>query len=466
MDYLPIFLDVRNQPVLVVGAGSVAARKIEWLLSAGARVTVVATRISAQARHLPQAGITFLERPFAETDISGQRLVIAATDDEAANARIAAAARAAGIPVNTVDNPALSTFIVPAVVNRDPVIVAVSSSGQSPVLARALRNRFESELPAALGLLARFIGRRREGIRQELAGKPVRRLWERFVDGPGAEAVMAGNEAEAGRILQQLAGEEGRRTGPGEVYLIGAGPGDPDLLTFRALRLLQRADVVLYDRLVAPGVLDRIRKDAERIYVGKARAEHSMRQKDINALMIELARQGKTVARLKGGDPFIFGRGGEEIEDLAAAGIPFQVVPGITSASGCATYAGIPLTHREHASSVRFLAGSLHNEQYQLNWPELNVPGETLVFYMSLSSLDAIRTQLLAHGKPADTPVAFVEEGTTERQRVIITTLADAVAAAAHHGVHAPALLIMGSVVGLYRKLAWFRPADSYRSYP
>ncbi|HEY9036899.1 MAG TPA: siroheme synthase CysG [Pseudomonadales bacterium] len=466
MDYLPIFLDVRNQLALVVGGGSVAARKIDWLLKAGSRVVVVSPKINQHITTWHQEKrIIWHQREFDDSDAKGYCLVIAATNHEPVNERISRAAKALSIPVNVVDNPALSSFIVPAIVDRDPVIVAISSAGRSPVLARSIRNRLESELPDALGTLAEFIGQQRNAIKQALAGKSVRRVWERFVDGAGAEAAMLGNHAQASALLENLVNDEHERGHLGEVYLIGAGPGDPDLLTFKALRLLQRADAVLYDRLVSPGVLAKIRKDAELIYVGKARAEHSMRQKDINALMIELASQGKTVARLKGGDPFIFGRGGEEIEDLAEAGIPFQVVPGITAASGCASYAGIPLTHREHASSVRFVAGNLHNEQYKLNWPELNTPGETLVFYMSLAKLDDITSQLMQHGKPANTAVAIIEEGTQASQRVIITDLENTTAAIAHCAVHAPALVIMGSVVTLYSKLAWFR-TGSYQVYP
>lgn len=467
MDYLPVFMDVRNQPALVVGGGVVAARKIEWLLKAGSVVHVIAPAIGHQVNSLLEAhAITWHQRPFQPTDAAGYRLIVAATDIEAINEQVAHAAQSCNTPVNVVDNPGLSSFIVPAIVDRDPVILAISSAGRSPVLARAIRNRLESELPDRLGQLADFIGSQREAIKAALKGKPVRRLWERFVDGYGAEAVLSGNETQACNYLKQLVEDELGTNGRGEVFLIGAGPGDPDLLTFKALRLLQRADVVLYDRLVSDGVLDKIRKDAERIYVGKARSNHSMRQKEINQLMIDLSLAGKTVARLKGGDPFIFGRGGEEIEGLAAAGIPFQVVPGITAASGCASYAGIPLTHREHASSVRFIAGNLHNEQYQLNWPELNTPGETLVFYMSLTKLDEITSQLIAHGKPGKTQVAIIEDGTRDTQRVFITELAKAVEAVAHYDVHAPALVIMGSVVSLYKQLAWFQKDTGYQVYP
>ncbi len=467
VDYLPVFMNVRNQPALVVGGGTVAARKIDWLLKAGCEVHVIAPEINAHVKTLQQSqDITWHERIFKDSDAEGYNLIIAATNIEPVNAQVAAAAQALKTPVNVVDNPGLSSFIVPAIVDREPVIVAISSAGRSPVLARAIRNRLESELPANLGKLAEFIGRQRQAVKAALSGKPVRQLWERFVESAGAEAVMAGNDTQAQALLDQLVQQEQTQSGIGEVFLIGAGPGDPDLLTFKALRLLQRADVVLYDRLVSPGVLEKIRKDAERIYVGKARANHTMRQKEINQLMVELASSGKTVARLKGGDPFIFGRGGEEIEDLSAAGIPFQVVPGITAASGCASYAGIPLTHREHASSVRFIAGNLHNEQYQLNWPELNTPGETLVFYMSLAKLSEITTQLLAHGKPESTQVAIIEEGTRDTQRVIITSLSHATEAVAHYAVHAPALVIMGSVVSLYKQLGWFQTETSYLVYP
>lgn len=467
MDYLPIFLSVRAQPALVVGGGEVAARKVEALLKAGARVQVIAPAICAVLQErVARQEIDWVPRTIAPTaDIGNQVLVISAADDPATNQTVAAAARQCRIPVNVVDAPALCSFIMPALVDRDPVLVAISSGGHSPVLARALRRRLESELPQTLGRLAEFIGRQRSRIRERLPARAVRAVWERFIDGPGAEAVLNGRESAAEACLENLLQAEGNPQ-QGAVYLIGAGPGDPDLLTFRALRLLQKADVVLHDRLVSPEVLDKARRDAERIYVGKARAAHSLRQQEINRLMIALARAGKTVVRLKGGDPFIFGRGGEEIEELAAAGIPFQVVPGITAASGCAAYAGIPLTHRDHASSVRFLAGNLHNEQYSLNWPELNRPGETLVFYMGLDKLPEISRALLAHGKPPDTAVAIVEEGTRPQQRVIVSTLDRIVEAAEVHAVHAPTLIIMGSVVTLYRQLAWFGDAGSYLNWP
>jgi len=467
MDYLPIFMDVRQRPALVVGAGAVAARKIEALLKAGSQVTVIAPEASNQVvEWVTQQRITWKNQRFSAGDVNGCCLVIAATNDRSVNAAVSAAARARHIPVNVVDDPELSSFIFPAVVDRDPVIVAISSGGRSPVLSRTLRNRLETELPDALGALADFIGAQRTHIKQAMQGRSVRRLWERFVEGAGAEAVMSGNEPQAKAVLDTLVSDEHAKGELGEVFLIGAGPGDPDLLTFKALRLLQRADVVLYDRLVSDGVLGKIRKDAERIYVGKARADHSMRQKDINQLMIDLAKQGKTVARLKGGDPFIFGRGGEEIEDLSSAGIAFQVVPGITAASGCASYAGIPLTHRDHASSVRFIAGNLHNDDYQLNWPGLNTPGETLVFYMSLAKLPEITAQLMAHGKPADTPTAIIEEGTRASQRVVITDLAHTADAIDACSVHAPTLVIMGSVVTLYSTLSWFRTGTGYQVYP
>ncbi len=464
MDYLPLFADLKGRPCLLVGGGEVAARKAALLERAGARLTVVAPDLCpALAARVAEGAIEHRPRPFREADLEGTILVVAATDDADVNAEVSRAARARGVWVNVVDDPAASTFVMPAIVDRSPILVAVSSGGRAPVLARLLRARLEAWIPAGYGRLARLAGRFRRAVQERLPTLAQRRrFWEDVFEGPIAEQVLAGDEAGAERamttLLENAAGEPPVQ---GEVYLVGAGPGDPDLLTFRALRLMQKADVVLYDRLVAPPILDRVRRDAERIYVGKRRAHHTLRQEEINDLLIRLAREGKRVLRLKGGDPFLFGRGGEEIERLMAAGIPFQVVPGITAASGCAAYAGIPLTHRDHAQSVAFVTGHTQDGDVDLDWPALARPQQTVVFYMGLTNADTIARQLIAHGRTPETPVAVVSQGTTPQQRVHTTTLAGLPDLVQRHDIRPPTLIIVGEVVRLRERLDWYRRGGS-----
>jgi len=444
VDFLPIFLDVRGQPCLVVGSGQVASRKCALLRRAGAQVT--------------------MSTEFREEALDRYALVIAATSNQEVNRAVADAAKARHIPVNVVDQPALCSFILPSIIERAPLIVAVSSGGASPVLARLLRARLESLIPAAYGRLAALAGEFRERVKARFKPQERRRFWERALQGPIAELVFSGRDAEARAALQATLGDR-RLAGPGlsltggEVSLIGAGPGDPDLLTFRALRLMQQADVVVYDRLVSQPVLDLVRLEAERIYAGKERAKHALPQEDINHLLVRLAREGKRVVRLKGGDPFIFGRGGEEIESLAAEGIPFQVVPGITAAAGCASYAGIPLTHRDYAQSVVFVTGHLQDGSMDLNWRALAQPRQTIVVYMGLVGIDVLCRELTAHGLPAATPAALIQQGTTPQQRVLAGTLESLPALVHASGVKAPTLIIIGEVVKLREQLKWFEPA-------
>ncbi|PAU54579.1 siroheme synthase CysG [Pseudomonas indica] len=457
MDYLPLFHNLQKRQVLVVGGGEVALRKARLLASAGAVLHVVAPLIEPQLVDLVErTGGQSVVRGYLDSDLDGCVLAIAATDDETLNARVSQDAHAKGVPVNVVDAPALCSVIFPAIVDRSPLLVAVSSGGDAPVLARLIRARIETWIPAAYGRLAGLAKKFRSQVKKQLPDVQQRRVfWEDVFQGGIAERVFAGQESEAERLLEEkLAGAQTQALG--EVYLVGAGPGDPDLLTFRALRLMQQADVVLYDRLVAPAIIELCRRDAERIYVGKQRADHALPQEQINQQLVSLARQGKRVLRLKGGDPFIFGRGGEEIEELAANGIPFQVVPGITAASGCAAYAGIPLTHRDYAQSVRFVTGHLKDGSCDLPWSDLTAPGQTLVFYMGLVGLPSICEQLIRHGRAADTPAALVQQGTTPGQRVFTGTLADLPRQVAEHEVHAPTLVIVGEVVRLRDKLAWF----------
>ncbi len=458
MDYLPIFLDVRERPCLVVGGGEVAARKCALLLRAGAHVTVLAPELGMSLEAERASGrIEHRAAHFRDEDLAGQALAIAATDDEEVNRAVAAAAAARAIPVNVVDRPDLCTFILPSVLERAPLTVAVSSGGASPVLARLLRARLESFIPAGYGRLAALAGAFRERVKQRFKPQERRRFWERVLQGPIAELVYSGRDAEARKALEEVL-DSRLALGGGEVSLVGAGPGDPDLLTFRALRLMQQADVVVYDRLVSRAVLDLVRLEAERIYAGKERARHAIPQEDINHLLVRLAREGKRVVRLKGGDPFIFGRGGEEIDTLAAEGIPFQVVPGITAASGCASYAGIPLTHRDCSQSVVFVTGHLQDGSMNLNWPALAQPNQTIVFYMGLLGVDVLCRELAAHGMPRATPAALIQQGTMPQQRVLAGTLETLPEIVRRGEVKAPTLIIVGEVVRLRERLKWFEP--------
>jgi uroporphyrin-III C-methyltransferase/precorrin-2 dehydrogenase/sirohydrochlorin ferrochelatase len=457
MQYLPVCLQLRGAPVVLVGGGAVATRKARLLLRAGASITVVAPEINPELEALlAQHGGNWQRSSYRETDLHGRVLVVAATPDRRVNEDVHRDATARNLPVNVVDSPDLCTFIFPSIVDRDPLIIAISSSGRSPVLARQLRRKIEAMVPAAYGALAEFAGRMRGRVKRVIAQETPRRLfWERVMEGAVAEQVLAGREARAEALLEDML-QDTTDIHRGEVYLVGAGPGDPDLMTFKAVRLLQSADVVLYDRLVSEGILEMARRDAERIYVGKRRDEHTLPQAQINELLLDLARQGKRVIRLKGGDPFIFGRGGEEIELLAAHGIPFQVVPGITAASGAACYAGIPLTHRDHAQSVRFVTGHLRDGSVNLPWAQYQSESETLVFYMGLVGLPVICEQLVAHGRRADTPVALVERATSQEQRVLVGTLETMAALVAREQPRAPTLIIVGSVVSLHPELSWF----------
>ncbi|MCO7521865.1 MULTISPECIES: siroheme synthase CysG [unclassified Pseudomonas] len=457
MDYLPLFHKLQGGRVLVVGGGEIALRKARLLADAGAALRVVAPDVDGQLAALArEGGGEVLVRGYQAADLEGCRLVIAATDDAGLNAQVSAHAQARSLPVNVVDAPALCTVIFPAIVDRSPLVVAVSSGGDAPVLARLIRAKLEAWIPSAYGELAGLAARFRDKVKALYPDVNQRRgFWEQVFQGPIAERQLAGQGGEAERLLQAMVDGAPVQQG-GEVYLVGAGPGDPDLLTFRALRLMQQADVVLYDRLVAPAIIEMCRRDAERIYVGKRRADHAVPQDQINRLLVDLARQGKRVLRLKGGDPFIFGRGGEEIEELADEGIPFQVVPGITAASGCSAYGGIPLTHRDYAQSVRFVTGHLKDGTSNLPWHDLVAPAQTLVFYMGLVGLPTICAELIRHGRAASTPAALVQQGTTRNQRVFTGTLADLPELVARHEVHAPTLVIVGEVVQLREKLAWF----------
>jgi uroporphyrin-III C-methyltransferase/precorrin-2 dehydrogenase/sirohydrochlorin ferrochelatase len=459
MSHFPIFLKLQDQPCLVVGGGDVAARKTLQLLKSGAKVTLLAPKINEVLTTLLQERrISYLQQIYEETSIAGMSLVIAATNDSAVNKLIAQHAKAEKILINVVDNPDAGSFIMPSVIDRSPVMIAVSTGGSSPVLARLLRSRLEALIPSNYGKLAGLISRFRQRVKGHFPNiKERRRFWEHILQGPVAEMLYAGQEQRAMHLLEkQLTGESPSVDSSGEVYLVGGGPGDPDLLTFRALRLMQQADVVLYDRLVAPGIVELVRKDAERIYVGKERDRHALPQDQINQLLVDLAKQGKRVLRLKGGDPFIFGRGGEEIDLLSENNIPFQIVPGITAASGCASYAGIPLTHRDFAQSCLFITGHLKDGTMNLNWPALVQPQQTLAVYMGTHGIEILSRELIKHGLSQNTPAAIVQQGTTSEQRTYTTILKNLPDIPKQYEIKPPSMIIIGDVVSLHKKLAWF----------
>ena len=458
MDFLPIFLNIKERDCLVVGGGQIAARKIALLRNAGARVTVIAPALCEELKLLAISDdIIHLQREFDETDITSQLAIIAATNKREINEAVSVAAQSKGLPVNVVDNPDLCSFIMPSIIDRSPVQIAVSTGGASPVLARLLRGRLESFIPSACGRLASIVEEYRGAVKKRFSNIESRRFfWERILQGHIAELVYAGHDDEARTALNDEINRSDDDTRlVGQVFLVGAGPGDPDLLTFRALRLMQQADVVVYDRLVSPAIMEMVRRDAEIVYVGKERDKHTMQQENINQLLVRLAKEGKRVLRLKGGDPFIFGRGGEEIEELAQEGITFQVVPGITAANGCSSYAGIPLTHRDYAQSCVFVTGHLKDGSVDLNWKALAHPNQTVVFYMGLHGAPTLCKEMVAHGLPASTPVALVEQGTTPQQRVLIATLDTLLDVIKNEDIKPPTLIIVGDVVTLHDKLKW-----------
>ncbi len=462
MEHLPIFLSVKDQFCVVVGGGEIATRKIALLLRAGAHVQVISPALCANvAKFRDEGRIEHVARGYEDGDLDEAYLAIAATDREDINHQVAEAGRMLRIPVNVVDHPEDGSFIMPSIIDRSPIVAAVSTSGTSPVLARLIRSRLESVIPAGYGRLAELAGRFRDRVKKTFK-EPAdrRRFWDQVLQGSVAERVFSGHMQEAEVLMENALGQGNIQPGMGEVYLVGGGPGDPDLLTFRALRLMQQADVVVYDRLVAKAVLDMTRSDAERIYVGKERDNHAMRQEEINQLLADLAKQGKRVVRLKGGDPFIFGRGGEEIDTLASQGVPFQVIPGITAAAGCASYAGIPLTHRDYAQSVTFVTGHLKDNTMNLNWTQLAQPNQTVVFYMGLKGLPVISRELQAHGMPGDTPAALVQQGTTHQQRVFTGTVATLPEMVEREQPKPPTLIIVGNVVELQGKLSWFKTPE------
>lgn len=455
MDIFPISLKLQQQRCLIVGGGHIALRKATLLAKAGAIIDIVAPEIEEQLLQLVTTNGQHFVEVFSEKFLSTPyRLVIAATNDPQVNKTVFEQCEVRNLLVNSVDDIPHCRFMVPAIIDRSPLVISVASNGTSPVLSRQIRTQLETSIPHGMGKLAEFSGKWRNQVKEKISNPDERRIfWENLYASPLKEQVFNDNLDVANSMLEQAL--EAWKAPKGEVYLVGAGPGDPELLTLKALRLMQQADVVIYDRLVSQPILDLCRRDATKIYVGKARSNHSVPQDGINALLVEYAQQGKRVCRLKGGDPFIFGRGGEEIQELFQAGVPFQVVPGITAASGCSAYAGIPLTHRDYAQSVRFLTGHLKEGSPELPWNELVYENQTLVLYMGLVGLERICEQLIAHGQRPDMPVALISKGTTPEQKVVVGSLADIASKVTEHQIHAPTLTIIGEVVRLREQLQW-----------
>ncbi len=458
MQALPIFLNIKSRHCVVIGGGDVATRKVTMLLKADAAITLISPEICAELKVLADdKKIKFLQENFNPNQLEGACLVVAATDDEKVNEAVSLESKKRNIPVNVVDAPDLCTFTMGSIIDRSPVVIAVSSEGNAPVLTRYIRTKIETMLPAGYGRIAAIAGEFREQVKAKFATTQARRrFWEGVLQGPMVERVLSGQEQAAREYLKETLDSADNKVNVGEVYLVGGGPGDPDLLTFRALRLMQQCDVCVYDKLVSPEVMELVRRDAELIYVGKARDQHTMPQEEINELLARLALQGKRVLRLKGGDPFIFGRGGEEIETLMARGVPFQVVPGITAANGVSSYAGIPLTHRDYAQACLFITGHHKDGALDLDWVAMSRPKQTVVIYMGLVGLKEICDKLIAHGVSPSMPAAVVQQGTTQRQKVVTASLADLAEKVNLAEMKPPCLTIIGEVVALREKLNWF----------
>lgn len=464
MKFFPLFYQLQNKHCLIVGAGKVASRRARALWSAGAIIDVISPVISADLCSLVKDNGGECQELFFDQQLITKNyfLIITATDDSEVNIRVSQYAKANNIPINVASDQSLCDFIFPSIVDRDPLTIAISNNGSSPVLTRLLKEQIELLIPTSYSTLARFVGKYRDRIKTIIPHAKNRVLFlESMLRGPIAMAIFSGNTDKAEQILENTLSArdfiKNTKTIPqGEVYLVGAGPGDAELLTLKAFRLLKQADIVLYDRLVSDDVMALIKPDAELLYVGKRRDDHSVPQASINQLLVDHAKLGKRVVRLKGGDPFMFGRGGEEIETLIDENIPFQVVPGITAASGCSAYAGIPLTHRDYAQSVQFVTGQLQNGSIDLCWQELIAPRKTLVFYMSLKNLTFICQSLIEHGMSATMPVALIEKGSTSDQRVLVSNLKKLPEELKRQSIGSPSLFIVGEVVRLSEKLDWF----------
>ena len=463
MTFFPLFHNMNKQRVLIVGGGKVALRKAKSLADAGAVIDVVSPAILPKLHDI----VEFSAGQYSEGEYTGElsqalgslqyQYAIAATNIKSVNVVVATTAKALGIPVNVCDDTQACDFVLGSTIERGPLTIGVSNSGASPILSQLLKQQLEMFIPDAYGELSEFVGQHRKKVTQAIPEQETRvDFWQHILQGSVAEALFSGKPVEAEKLMDKALANPQAFNRKGEVYLIGAGPGDPDLLTIRAFRLLQQADLVVHDRLVSKEVMALIKPGTQLLYVGKQRSDHSVPQNEINQLLVEHAKQGKRVARLKGGDPFIFGRGGEEIDTLVEQNIPFQVVPGITAANGCSAYAGIPLTSRGIAQSVQFVTGQLKDGSIDLNWSELVAPDKTLVFYMGLNTLSVICQSLIDNGMDKTMPIALVEKGTTQSQRLFTSTLENMPAKVAIESIESPSLIIVGKVVSLSGKLQWF----------
>ncbi|MEO1241071.1 MAG: siroheme synthase CysG [Pseudomonadota bacterium] len=450
MKRFPAYINLQDRPVVIIGGGETGLRKARLALAAGAEVKVIWPEIAKGTREELQDAASFVSREPVEADLEDAALVFVALDDADTAERWAQIARKAGALINVVDQPALCDFTTPSIIDRGRLTVAISTDGAGPVFGRALRAKIEAMLPRRAGALLEFAQSYRDAVKGKVAGDDRRTFWEAFFDGPIAAQVLAGDERGAHEAMLATLNSEAGAERSGIVHIVGAGPGDPELLTLKAFRLIQSADVILYDRLVSEEILALARRDAERRYVGKAKAEHAMPQEDIEAHMIALARDGKIVVRLKGGDPFVFGRGGEELEAVRAAGIPVYVTPGITAATGCAASAGLALTHRDHAQAVTFVTGHAKGDaDPALDWAALAALKNTLVVYMGVGKAAAIANNLISNGRAGATPVAVIENGTRENEIIVKGTLVELPMLIAAGGVKGPALLVIGEVAAL-----------------
>ena len=461
MSYLPLFIETTGKKCLIVGGGKVASRKLIPILKAKMKVTLISPEVieEIELNFQKNENLKIIKRKFEPEDIEGQFLIIAATNEKTTNQKIAKLSKDNNILVNMAEDSLSGNTLIPSVVDRDPIKIAVSSGAASPILTRLVKTKLETVIPYSFSKLADIMMEYRDVVKKNfLKISDRRKFWEAFLDGPVSEMVLSGHIDKAKKALDESLKENKFLEKTGEVYLVGAGPGDPELLSFKALRLMQKADIVIYDRLVSRPIMNLIRQDAEKIYVGKQRADHAMPQENINQLLARLALEGKKVLRLKGGDPFIFGRGGEEIESLIKDDIPFQIVPGITAASGCASYAGIPLTHRDHSQACIFVTGHLRDGTVNLNWEMLAHEKQTLIFYMGMHGSKIICEELIKHGLSDETPAALIVKGTTEDQEVIIGDLKNMPKIIMERKIVPPTLLIIGDVVKLHNKLKWFNP--------
>lgn len=460
MDYLPIFTQINHKPCIIVGGGPVAARKADLFIKSGAQVTVIAPELKTEMQHhLEQGKVTWQWGEYSDVlmaSLPRPQLVISATDNQAVNLAVYHYCQQQGIPVNVADQTEYCDFILPAIVERGPMTVAVSTGGRSPVLARYMKARLETLLPHSLGKVSNILGQYRQAVKDQITDPDGRKcFWENLLSGSFLNRVAQGDSQAACQQLEQQLASASQETyqAQGEVYLIGAGPGDPELMTFKALRLLQQADVVVYDRLVAPEILDMARREAERIYVGKRDRWHRMPQQKISELLAQLAKEGKKVARLKGGDPYIFGRGAEEAELLAEHGVTFEVVPGITAAAGCAAACDFPLTHRDYAHSVAFVTGHQQAGASKIDYARLAHSGDTMVFYMGIKNAAEIQKELIKHGVNPEIPAAIIENGTRANQKITVFTLQELSQTIASQAIKPPALLVVGEVIKVREKL-------------